>query len=97
MAYGVVHKFVGGTEAQYRAVVSAVHPSDGSLPPGQIRHDAGPADDGWVIVAIHDSKQSWESFRDDTLLPALQAGIEGGFTGPPEEWAFEVTTTEAGA
>lgn len=90
MAYGVVHTFPGGTETQYQASLAAVHPSDGSLPPGQVFHAAGPSADGWTIVAIHDSKESWESFRDGTLMPRMQAGIEGGFAGPPQETAFEV-------
>jgi hypothetical protein len=34
MAYGVVHRFAGGTEDQYRASLAAVHPSDGNLPEG---------------------------------------------------------------
>ena len=90
MAYGVVHQFAGGTEEQYRASVAAVHPSDGSLPEGQVFHAAGPSADGWTIVAIHVSKESWEQFRDGTLMPRMQAGIDGGFTAPPEETAFEV-------
>jgi hypothetical protein len=92
MAYGVVHQFAGGTEDQYKASVAAVHPSDGSLPEGQVLHLAGPTADGWLIVAIHDSKENWERFRDDTLMPRMQAGIEGGFEGPPQETGFEVAS-----
>ena len=89
-AYGVVHYFPGATQAQYEASIAAVHPSRDQLPDGQIFHAAGPAEGGWLITAIHDSKESWETFRDGTLLPRMQAGIEGGFSGPPEERAFEV-------
>ena len=94
MAYGIIHQFAGGTEDQYRASLAAVHPSDGSLPEGQIFHVGGPSDDGWVIVAIHESKESWENFRDNTLMPRLQAGVEGGFQGPPQETAFEVSNQQ---
>jgi hypothetical protein len=90
MAYGVVHQFAGGTREQYEASVGAVHPSDGSLPPGQVLHVAGPSDGGWTIVAVHESKESWERFRDEELMPRMSAGIEGGFTAPPTETAFEV-------
>jgi len=90
MAHGVVHQFAGGTEGQYRASITAVHPSDGSLPAGQVFHAAGPSADGWTIIAIHDSKESWERFRDGTLMPRMQAGIDGGFAAPPEEKTFEV-------
>jgi hypothetical protein len=55
MAYAVVHQFAGGTEERYKASLAAVHPSDGSLPAGQVFHAAGPSADGWTIVAIHES------------------------------------------
>lgn len=89
MAYGVVHTFAGGTQDQYAASIAAVHPA-GGLPEGQIFHAAGPSADGWTIVAIHDSKESWEAFRYGTLVPHMQQGIDGGFSGPPQETAFEV-------
>jgi len=90
MAYGVVHQFSGGTEEQYEASIAAVHPSDGSLPEGQIFHAAGPSAAGWTIIAIHDSQESWERFRDETLMPNLSRGIEGGFDVPPQETTFSV-------
>ncbi len=92
MAYAVVHQFAGGTADQYEASVAAVHPSDGSLPPGQVLHIAGPSGDGWTIVAVHESKEDWERFRDEQLGPKMAAGIEGGFTAPPQETGFEVHT-----
>ena len=90
MAYGVVHQFSGGTKEQYQASIEAVHPDDGSLPEGQLFHAAGPSEGGWTIVAIHDSKESWERFRDNVLMPRMAEGIAGGFTAPPQETAFEV-------
>jgi len=90
MTYGVVHHFAGGTKEQYDASIAAVHPAGGGLPEGQLFHAAGPSADGWTIVAIHDSKQSWEQFRDGTLMPRMQAGIDGGFAAPPQETTFEV-------
>jgi hypothetical protein len=92
MTFAVVHQFKGGTKEQYEASIAAVHPAGGALPSGQLYHLAGPSADGWTIVAVHDGQQSWESFRDGTLLPQMQAGIEGGFSGPPEETTFEVAT-----
>jgi hypothetical protein len=89
MAYGVVHHFPGGSRDQYEASIAAVHPA-GGLPEGQIFHAAGPSAGGWTIIAVHDSKESWERFRDGTLLPQLQQGIEGGFAGPPEETAIDL-------
>jgi len=90
MAYGIIHQFAGGTEDQYRASIAAVHPSDGSLPDGQIFHAAGASDGGWTVIAVHDSKESWARFRDEMLMPRLQAGIAGGFQTPPQETTFDV-------
>jgi hypothetical protein len=90
MAYGIVHHFPGGTKAQYEAVLAAVHPARDRLPEGQIFHAAGPSAGGWTIVAVHESRASWEQFRDGTLLPRLEQGGSGGFTTPPQETAFEV-------
>jgi hypothetical protein len=90
MAYGVVHTFVGGTQDQYEASLAAVHPEDGSLPNGQLYHAAGPSARGWTIIAVHDSRDSWERFRDDILMPRMSQGIAGGFAAPPEETVFEI-------
>ena len=92
MAYGIIHHFPGGTAEQYEASIAAVHPSADRLPDGQIFHAAGPASGGWTIMAVHDSKESWERFRDDILLPRLQAGIDGGFATPPEETTIDLHT-----
>jgi len=90
MACGIVHHFPGGTKEQYEASLAAVHPSRDRLPQGQIFHAAGPSAGGWTIMAVHDSKENWEKFRDDILMPRLQQGVKGGFTTPPQEMAFEV-------
>jgi hypothetical protein len=85
-----VHRFPGGTKDQYEKALAAVHPSRDSLPKGQIFHAAGPSADGWTIMAVHDSKESWERFRDEILMPRFKKGIEGGLKGPAQETAFEV-------
>jgi hypothetical protein len=90
MAFAIVHYFPGGTKEQYEASVSTVHPSDGSLPDGQIFHAAGASAGGWTVIAVHDSKASWERFRDGTLMPSMQKGIDGGFTAPPEETEIDL-------
>lgn len=95
MAYAVVHTFAGGTREQYAASLAAVHPSDGSLPAGQIFHAGGPSEGGWTIVAVHESRASWEAFRDRVLGPKLEAGVPGGFDVLPRETVFEVDTLVA--
>jgi hypothetical protein len=90
MAFGVVHHFPGGTREQYEASIAAVHPADGTLPEGQIFHAAGPSAGGWTIVAVHESKESWERFRDGTLRPRMQAGVDGGFESQPQETEIDL-------
>lgn len=90
MAYAIIHHFPGGTKANYEASLAAVHPGPNQLPEGQIVHIAGAVPGGWTIVAVHESKENWEQFRDGTLLPKLTAGVEGGFPTPPEETAIDV-------
>ena len=87
--YAIVHTFKGGTKEQYENALKVVHPEGGGLPAGQMLHIAGPSEDGWVVVAVHDSKESWETFRDDILLAGL-ATVENGLPGPPQETSFEV-------
>jgi hypothetical protein len=89
MPYAIVHHFPGGTKDQYEKTLAVVHPSGSGLPAGQLYHAAGASVGGWTIIAVHESKQSWERFRDDILMPRLQKGISGGFSGPPQETAFE--------
>lgn len=91
MAFGIVHHFPGGTKENYEASIAAVHPA-GGLPDGQIFHAAGATPGGWTIMAVHESKQSWEKFRDDILMPRMQAGIVGGFASPPQETEIDVST-----
>ena len=94
MPYAIIHHFPGGTQEQYDASIDAVHggPGKENLPDGQIFHAAGPTPGGWTIFGVHDTKDSWDRFHDDILMPKLQAGIEGGFEGPPEETAYELHT-----
>ena len=92
MAYGIIHHFPDGTKEQYEASLAAVHPGRDQLPDGQVFHAAGPSEGGWTIMAVHESKESWERFRDETLMPTMSAGIDGGFAAPPQETTIELDT-----
>jgi hypothetical protein len=90
MAYAIVHFFPGGTKEHYHAAMAVVHPGEGQLPDGQLFHAAGASPGGWTIIAIHESKQSWERFSEAATPQAR--GIEGGFPESPLETTFEVHT-----
>jgi len=89
MPYGLIHFFPGGTKEQYEATVDALHPSRSVLPKGQIYHFAGPSAGGWTIVAVHETKETWETFRDTILMPGFKKGVPGGFPTPPQETTFD--------
>ena len=88
--FGIIHRFPGATKEQYDAAIARVHPADGSLPAGQTHHVAGATDDGWVVVALFDTRESWERFRDETLTPGLQGMGDAGFPTPPQSTTFEI-------
>jgi hypothetical protein len=91
MAYLQTHFWRGGTEEQYQAMLTAVHPSKG-LPEGQSSHVAGPTNGGYLISVVWDSREQSERFMNDTLLPALP--VDRGFAGAPEERVAEVAHHE---
>ena len=66
-----------------------MHPSRDSLPDGQIFHAAGPSDGGWTIFAVHDSKESWETFRDGIVMPPIKRASKAA-SPKPQETAFEI-------
>jgi len=73
-----VHFFPGGTKDQYEKAIAAVHPSRDRLPAGQVFHAAGPSAGGWTIMAVHESKESWERFRDQYSGPPIAKGHRRG-------------------
>ncbi len=89
MTYLITHFFEGGTQEQYDAVVAKAHPSDGSLPPGQLHHFAGPTDGGFLVVAVWENKAQNDEFGEQVLLPAITSTEDA--LPPPQERAAEVT------
>lgn len=97
MGYITLHRFPGGTKDQYEATLARAHPSDGSLPDGQTYHAAGAADDAWIVAANWDSRESYERFRDETLLPAIQSLGDAAFPTPPQSTEFEIQNEVQGS
>ena len=62
------------------------------LPKGQRAHISGPAEGGYLISALWDSKEESEAFMLNTLVPALP--VDGGFAGTPEERTAQVAHHE---
>ncbi len=88
MSFLVTHHFPGTTQEQYDAIVAKVHNPDGSLPEGQLHHFAGPTDDGFLVVALWESKTLNDQFQ-ERLFPVI-AEMDNP-PPPPTEWTAETT------
>ena len=77
VAYGIAHT----------DLIDSLYPVV-RTPSGQLIHTAGASPGGWTVIAVYESQQGYEHFRDATLLPRLQQGIPGGFQTPPQETTF---------
>ena len=91
MTHVISHFFPGGTAAQYEAVMRAMNGDLGRIPDGQLAHVAGPVPGGFQVIAIQDSRESWDRFVAEVFAPAMGRGIAGGFTVPPDALEFEAT------
>jgi hypothetical protein len=92
MSYLITHFFEDGTQEQYDAIIAKAHPADGSLPPGQLHHFAGPTDGGFLVVALWESTDHNDSFQ-ESLLPVI-GGLDDP-PPPPEERTAEVTNQQS--
>jgi len=92
--FGIIHRFSEGTREQYDRTVKVVRPS-GELPPGQTVHAAGASAEGWIVVTLWESREAWEHFRDEALVPGF-AQVDNGLPAPPEETTFEIHSFRKG-
>jgi hypothetical protein len=94
----VKQDFSGFNADEYDKVNEIVNPP-GNPPEGLVFHSAGPtADGGWRIVDVWDSRDSFDSFIESTVMPAMGEVIgqeEAERRGPPEieYWEIHATTT----
>jgi hypothetical protein len=91
MAYVISHFFPAGTREQYEAVMVALNGTLGVIPKGQLLHVAGPVPGGWQVIAVQESKESWDAFMAERFAPRMREGIAGGFTAPPQGLEFATT------
>jgi hypothetical protein len=75
----------GFTADMYEAVSEKVMSGD-QLPEGCELHIAGPVDQGWRVITVWESREEFDQFREEKLLPAIRelAGDEGRPPAEPE-------------
>ena len=63
----------GATERDYDAAFAAIHP-EGHWPEGQLAHIAGPAEGGFRVIDVWESREAYERFEAAVLAPLGLAG-----------------------
>jgi hypothetical protein len=71
MAIVVTAEVPGGTAEQDDSIVERLDLA-GNPPPGSLARVAGPAEGGWRIISVWESREAFEAFRRDRLEPALR-------------------------
>jgi hypothetical protein len=71
MAYCVISDNPTGSAELYEQVMQRVAASGEMPPQGAIFQVAGPADGGWRVISVWESREAQERFRDELLIPAL--------------------------
>jgi hypothetical protein len=95
MAVGMLQMVQGGTKEQYEAVNQELFGQPtvdtASLPEGLIMHSAGPAEGGWYIYDVWESREDFERFMAGDLGAAVKK-VFGDAPPPPgsEPQFFEV-------
>jgi hypothetical protein len=89
MAVGIRLKFSGGTQQNYDAA-HGVMEIDSDPPEGMIVHAAGPVEGGWGVIDFWESREAFDRFVGERLMPGLQGLGDRGFPNPPDVKEFPV-------
>jgi hypothetical protein len=95
MVVGMLQMLQGMTKENYEAVNQELFgqstPANDRLPQGLIMHSAGPAEGGWYVYDVWESKEDFERFMNGDLGNALRS-VFGDAPAPPgsEPQYFEI-------
>jgi hypothetical protein len=74
MAFAIVFEVPGATAAQYDEVMKRLDERGGAT--SRLYHVAGASDDGWMVVDVWETKEAFEAFLSEHLIPvARQVGF----------------------
>lgn len=94
MAFMRLAFFPDGRENHWDAVVAEV--GDVSAPVARRAFAAGPAEGGWQVMQLWDTRADLDQFNDEVFLPAM-ARLEGrGFPQPPTVRDVDTVTAWVG-
>jgi hypothetical protein len=89
MAWVQIQKAEQASWDDYERVAAAM----GDTPPaGLILHAAGEVDGRWQAVSVWESRDAFETFREERIVPAVAAaaGEDLAAAGPPPTEWFEI-------
>lgn len=87
MAFVRLAFFPGGTERHYSAIGAEL--AGVEFPPGRLMFAAGPADGGWQVVQVWETRAQLDAFNQAHFLPALARAAGRAFPQPPRVTDFE--------
>jgi len=68
MAIAIIFRVPDAGQEEYDAVMEKLGPGA----PGRLYHLAGPGQDGWRVVDVWESKEAFEDFLAERLIPAAR-------------------------
>ncbi len=94
MPIGVIFEVPDASAEEYDAVMAQLAHRNAD-PPERLCHVAGPSQDGWVVVDIWESREAFEAFLTEHLLPV--ARNVGFFASLPTSFRVHRLITVAGS
>lgn len=91
MSYAVVQDI----PATWDTYIGIAEVLGASAPEGLVFHVAGPTEEGFRMIGIWDSKETWDRFRDDRLREVLD-GLTGQSTLRPTYRELEIAHSLSG-
>lgn len=94
MAYCVIADNPNGSAELFEQVIRRVADTGEMPPEGAIFQVAGPAEGGWRVISVWESREAQERFRDERLIPVF---MELGVSRDDVTWSdFEAHSFMAG-
>jgi len=88
MAVGIRQKIAGVNAEQIDRLNAEIDP-DGNPPTGLVFHLSGPVDGGWQVIDVWESREHFDRFAGERIVPGMAAaGLAGA--GAPEMEEFAV-------
>ena len=84
MAWAFVQTVEGGSLEEYDKVTAEM--GDVGMPAGLIVHVAGAVEGGFRMIDVWESREQYERFREDTVVPAMKRAF-GRLPDAPTEFA----------